>query len=193
MDSIGGMVVVGVVTGGHFIKDIQITVPHRIAVHIPADKMLKSKDLYRDLQTGAIMKLAGDPVFPSHGTVGQDGGRVEALEQEKAQLKMAESEGVAALQKSLTSLEAQMERVLGALAKIADRPATTSVVHVGGSLLPTGVSEVVGGETPMFLPDNILPKDAEVHLQVQKDISSEGGISGATSKLRELRKKAGSS
>jgi hypothetical protein len=60
-------------------------------------------------------------------------------------------------------------------------------VGIDGVLL-RAASEVVGGEVPTYIPDQIMPENAES--QIVADVARTEGtsVSDATSRLRELRR-----
>jgi hypothetical protein len=66
---------------------------------------------------------------------------------------------------------------------------TPQVVIQGAQVAtPQRVSEVVGGDVPMFIPDGIVSGNADVQVQVQEVLSDGDAVSDAQSKLRQLRK-----
>jgi len=197
MNDVGGVSVVGLTSGGHFVTDIQMMIPHKVGVYVPIEKYLKSKDLHRAINSGMIFKL--DSVMGQQENVGSsvDADKLAQLELENARLKEAleqANQQNADLKSGMGALQDQMSAVLLALGRIEAAPKVIQqVVNTVGTTVPgmspmTPVSEVVGGDAPMFLPD--LSQDlGEARINITESTSSEG-VGGAASKLREFRKKA---
>lgn len=90
------------------------------------------------------------------------------------------------LQASMDNLSQQLATLTNAVSKI---PAQQTVVVQGaGAVAAQTLSEVVGGDIPMFIPEDLAPKDAVVQLQVQESSSDGDAVSEAQSRLRKLRK-----
>ena len=194
MNDVGGVSVVGLITGGHFIPDIQVMVPHKCAVYIPVEKYLKSKDLHRAINSGVIFKLDSVMGQQQEGTPSVDFEKLAELELENQRLK--EALGLANrqnqdLQAGMRSLQSQMGEVLSALGRIEAAP--PQIVHQVTATTPSGLTltsglpnEAVGGDTPIFLPD--LSQDlGDARINIESSVSGDR-VSGAASKLRELRK-----
>lgn len=185
----GGMLVAGLKTGTHFIEDIQVSVPHRTPVFIPAEKVLRSADLYRALGQNLLFKLddssltleAPPPVPDANSlTIARLEAENKALREQNAQLQVR--------------LEQQMTLILDGMSRLEQRPVT--VVSSGGSS-PSSASartvdpDAVSTDAPMFLPGSIAPKDAEAQIRVEKHVSEGKSVGAAGDKLRELRRKSG--
>lgn len=192
----GGIDVVGLVTGTHFIADIQVAVPQNIAVHIPAEQVLRSKDLYRSLQQRCIMKLDGGNALRSDSppsVASKPSNELEAenkrLEAEnkllKVELELALARA-ASLQQVFASFGGQLAGIQGALGRLESKePSVRSVMSVA---MPTTHS--VAGDAPVFIPSQIAPKDTgDVSIQVTTSESGESSVSDARTKLREMRRK----
>src|SRR6478735_7194786 len=166
MSDSGGVSVVCLTMGGHFVPDIKVDIPHREQIFIKMEDYLRSRDLHRAINSGIVFKL--DTV-----TVRQPVESAVDIER-------------------MANLQQQMTNVLSALGRIEAAPTTTIVQQVSGpgGYVPasqnTGpVSEAVGGEAPMFLPD--LSQDlGEARIQITEQVS-DGDVSGPASKLRQLR------
>jgi hypothetical protein len=198
MSMTGGITVAGVVTGTHIIEDIRVAVPHKMAVYIPAEQALRSKDLHRALQQGLLFKLDGGsglrsddqppPEAQPSGTT-----RFISLEQENKRLMRELDEAhrrEEGLKQAISALQEQLGAILKVLGRIEARPDPAPVVvQAGGTVVP--LPEVVGGDTPSFIPDEILPKDAETNIRVQKGTAEGSAVIGAASRLRELRRSKG--
>lgn len=200
---IGGITVVGCVTGTHLIADINIAVPHKIAVYIPAEQVLRSKDLHRSLQTHRIMKLDGGSALRTDlgatvPTRQADNARIAQLEAENKQLRRELAEVQAretALHQALGnlgSLASTLSGIQGTLGRLEGQVGQPVLIQgglaaAGGAQAPSGV---VGGEAPTFMPSQITPDNVETSIQVQTETAKESNVSGARSKLREMREKA---
>jgi len=192
---IGGISVVGLAAGEHYLPDIQIVVPHRVQVYIPAEKALRSKDLYRALAQGTIFKLDGGTGYVQQQASASDLISSAALRQENERLNlelaMAQQQ-ITLLKEQLkvsTALQGQMATIMAALGRIEATPkgVPQMMLQPQGSpvIADTGV---VGGEVPMFLPDMTMPNTADVQLNIQQTVS-EDSVTGAASTLRALRSK----
>jgi len=196
---LGGISVVGCVTGTHIIADIGIAVPHKIAVHIPAELLLRSKDLHVALQQGRIMKLDGGSALrvdnkPSHKSEAALIARLEA-ENKKLRRELQEAQNrEAGLHQVLTSLGGQLSGIQGALGRLETRqPVIQQVLATPGGLaanVEASEFEVVGGAAPTFMPEQIAPTNAETSIQVKHEEASQSNVSDARNKLREMRKKS---
>lgn len=184
----GGITVTKSSTGVSFLADIKVYVPHKEAVYIPANQALSSVDLHRALNTKEIFQLSS--TLQQQGVVPQEDPKKVALETEnrilRDQLARSQQQGDA-LQTSMSSLQRQMGELLGAVKVMAETPRTVVQVAAGAAV-PAQTTEAVGGDVPMFLPDNIVPTDAAVHIQVQQSSSNSDKVSVAASKLREMRR-----
>jgi hypothetical protein len=184
----GGMVVVGLSTGDVFIEDIQVVVPHKVAVYIPADKALRSKDLYRVLGQQRVFKLdGGTGVSFDSGQPDDRDARILELEQENSNLRaQLEIVKTSSMQQILGKIQ-ELQAGIGRLETLTvDNP--PSLVRV-----PTVLAHgPVGGDAPTFLPSEIKPKDAEAQIRIDKQVSEGSSLDEAGSKLKELRRKAGS-
>lgn len=184
----GGITVTKTSTGVTFLQDIKVYVPHREAVYIPANQALSSVDLHRALNTKEIFQLSSTLQQPTLAS--QDDPMTTALEAEnrilRDQLARSQQQGEA-LRTSMSSLERQMGELVGVVKGLAEAPRIVQMAP-GATIAASAPTEAVGGDVPMFLPDNIVPTDAAVHIQVQQSSSSSDKVSAAASKLREMRK-----
>lgn len=199
----GGISVVGCVTGTHVIADISVCVPHRIAVFIPAEQVLRSKDLHRGLQQGHIMKLDGGSALRQDAPqpTGPDLSSVVArLEAENKQLRLelevmrsdlevtrARESG---LQQAFAIFGGQLAGIQGALGRLESKEPV--IQRVGGPSVATAPIPrgVVGGAAPVFIPSQITPETDDVSIQIATAESGESPVSDARTKLREMRRKA---
>lgn len=209
---IGDIVVAGLVTGTHVIEDIRVAVPHKVAVRIPANDALRSKDLWRGISQGRLFKLDGGSGLHATPAPSQaaNASRISQLEAQNAELRdenkklrrevataNARYEG---LQQVLTGLQGQLHGIQGALGRLGDLPAAlqgmvmvTPQHGMAASVapgLPVDDGGVVGGEAPKFIPESIKPKEATTQIQVKSETTDGTNLSAAASRLKELRKKA---
>lgn len=205
----GEVVVAGLVTGTHLIEDIGVTVPHQVAVRIPADVALKSKDLWRGIQQNRLFRLnAGSGLNiaaevhaqpPANAAVQQENQRLhhetQRLQQENQRLQQenqrlaaelaAERQRNDSLQAALVS---GLQGVQTAIGKLESAP---RVVLAGPGAAQAGGSDVVGGDVPTFVPDKILPENVEAQIRPDKTTAEQSNVSSAASRLRELRRGGG--
>lgn len=189
MNDVGGISVVGLTTGGHFIPDIRVNVPHKCQVWIPIEQYLKSKDLHRAINSGVIFKL--DSVMGQQQEVvpSVDLAKMAQLELDNQRLKealeLAHSQNLD-LQLGMKSLQEQMGTVLSALGRIEAAP---QIATIAPGVTLTSINEAVGGEAPMFLPD-VSQELGSARINIESSVSGDS-VTGAASKLRALRKGSG--
>jgi len=180
----GGITVSKSSTGTFLIEDIQVLVSHKEPTYIPGHKAVMSTDLHRALGTKVLFQLMS--TLPLQAKPEQ--GRVDTLEHENRLLR----EALAKSTSSTQALERQVANLVGAVEKLAATPPqVVQVVNQGSfaAVAQAPVSEAVGGETPMFLPDDLVPKEGvDVQLKVQEGVSEGTSVSEAASRLRQLRK-----
>lgn len=205
----GEVVVAGLVTGTHLIEDIGVTVPHQVAVRIPADVALKSKDLWRGIQQNRLFRLnAGSGLNiaaevhappPANAAVQQENQRLhhesQRLQQENARLQQenqrlaaelaAERQRNDSLQAALVS---GLQGVQTAIGKLESAP---RVVMAGPGAAPVGGPDVVGGDVPTFVPGKILPDNVEAQIRPDKATAERSNVASAASRLRELKRGGG--
>ncbi len=207
----GGMAVVGMVTGGHRLDDISVVVPHKVVVVLTADQALRSKDLYRALGQHQIFRLDSITYNPGAAIDDTQEHREKAQTQIRAleaQIKTLHSEK-AALEAKVQQLGQELEQAKAAngnlgqvlqqlkglgdvMHRIEQRPVQTVVTSVAPPPT-TGPAPLrfVDDAAPVFIPDNIRPKDATIQIQVDTQVSDNAGVSDAADKLRKLRKRDG--
>lgn len=181
----GGIRVTKPTTGApHLIRDIMVSVPHRVSVYIPADKALNSKDLYRDLATGAIFQLSGFIKQDApEGVEDEDDDETPAAPAKRAPEASVKGEDTASLKEGMARLERQLATLTTALQNLT----VTQVVQATPGEAPKAKDAgAIDLNAPMFIPDNLIPK-ADVNIQAKEAVSNEG-ISNAASKLKELRR-----
>lgn len=193
----GEIVVAGLMTGGYLIEDIRINVPHQVAVRIPADLAMQSKDLWRAIQQRLLFKLdAGAGIYPVPvSSPSDDNHRIAVLEAENKTLRQeldAERQRNQGLQVSFQGLQASLrglELSLGRMEsspRVYSQPGASPVVNAG-----TSTPEVVGGGTPTFVPSRIRPEtNVDAKIQTTTETSEKGNVSAAANKLKEMRRQA---
>lgn len=195
----GEVVVAGMVTGVHYIEDIQVSVGHRDAVRIPAEVAYRSKDLWRAIQQGFLFKLSAGSGFvpnalPAPSPPPVDSGlqaEVERLRAENQRLTTeleTERTRNGTLQTLLTSLTSGLQGVQEAIGKLESSP---RVVVAGPGATAAVEAGVVGGDAPTFVPGRIQPTNVETQIRTEKETTDSSNISSAASRLRELRRGGG--
>jgi hypothetical protein len=206
------VIVTNVRMGTYVISDIGIDVPHGVVVHIPSEKALRSKDLWRGISQrtlfqfhpSAIHKGALMPVQPPEPlppppepTVYQAPETlVHALTEHNKALTLAVERRDEVLFALVTEQQRQLaeqgKQLAEAVRLLRERPvSTTAPSNVAGAV--PGLPDVVNGDAPVFIPSAIKPKDVESHVNVQTEASEGSSVSGAASALRRLRQGGGDS
>lgn len=198
-----GMTVVGAITGSHIIEDLGIVVPHRVAVSLTPEQMLRSKDLYRGLQQGYLFKLHDAPnIKPA--TV-PEVTRSVTLEHENARLQDALDSMVgrnAVLQQELTVIHLKLDTILGRLdtphQKLDSIIATLEklqqpqyVAKLESPLRAQSSEGAVASEIPIFLPETLKLEDVEASIEVEQVSTSGANVKGAGDRLRQIRRGGG--
>lgn len=187
-------VVVGMVTGEHFLADLNLRIPYRTPIPITDADYVNSRDLNRAVQQNLVKVFAQssipDPLPPSYASVAGLEQKVEKLHlalADSERLRKEEAEARRDLEGRIAAQGRTLEDILSAIKSI---PAPQTVVVQGGmgGVLPKP-SEVVGGDAPMFIPENIPLGDSARISPATREGSSD--IGEAARKLRELRKTQG--
>jgi hypothetical protein len=180
-------VVMGLITGEHYIEDLKLRVPYRTPMPITEEDFLSSKDLCRAVQQN-LVKVVAQASIPSptpHNNVLGLERRIESLQSTLAESERARKELEVTMAARLANQEDQLSAILRAIKEI---PATQTVVVQGtgnGHSSPKQ-SEVVGGEVPMFIPDHTpIGTDARIQMTTGE---GQADLGEAARKLRELRK-----
>jgi len=177
----GGMVVLGNVTGTHLIEDIQVSVPYQVAVTLTQEDVVRSRDLWVALQQRFIVKLRDFRQVPnpprSNNATSADSSDLLRLQEENRKLQ---SELRQSNQRT-DGLEYKLDAILAALGKL-------STVSPRGETAPVEkpLSEAVGGDTPMFLPE-FSGTEAEARIKVKTQQEESGRVQEAAALLRRLR------
>lgn len=198
----GGITVTAVITGGYNIDDLQLHVPCRIATYIPADDMLRSKDLYRGLSQRLLFKLDGGSAYTTEALArvpDENLVRISQLEAETRGLKGQLDSSAAtnkALQGLLEGLQSQMmgiqqgiERIEAKGISVIGTSVTFSTPPTPSVSTPVTKDDDVVMDVPVFLPKEIKPKGVETQISTESQTVSGASIGAAEGKLRELRKK----
>lgn len=184
----GDVVVLGLVSPSHFLTDIQTEVPHMGQVVISGEKAIHSKDLWRAISSRQIYQLNTLPNLSRSAmssTLEADlRGRIAELEVENRVLKATILESQST-QKPTVDYTAQQEK-LDAILRMVSNPGFSAA----SNLRPIS-SDQVKDEPLLFIPSTITPVDAETRIESKTEESESSGVSGAASKLRDMRKKQG--
>jgi hypothetical protein len=206
----GSYTVVGMVTGTHLVEDINVTVPHQVAVDISADDAHRSRDLWIGIDQKRLFLLKGHsrtaravpqtpaPSLPT-GTKESDNLRVEldttrkelAVVQKKLDTALSElavaQDRNTSLQETRASLQEDHAKKLETIVTMLSRLETGQVNVV------EGVQEALQAvEAPVFIPGKIQPVGAEANIQPKEgDVLKKSSVKGAASTLRALRKGKG--
>lgn len=186
--------VLGLVGGSHFIEDIQTEVPLGHQVTIPADKALRSKDLWRGISSRQLFQIRVLPNQPP--TPPSVDPAIEQDLRTKVQRLEVENQ---ALRDQLTNQQMMMvtQQAESQKAMIAQQSRLDDIVR----MLSTGiqVTHVATGTTtanpgvvdeiPAYIPSVITPEVAETRIETKMEEAQNSGLSGAAGKLRELRGK----
>lgn len=186
-------VVIGMVTGEHYIEDLKLRVPYRTPIPITDTDFINSKDLNRAVQQNLVKVVAQASIPSPMPTLPNINGLELQVEQLNSALKdsqKAHQEEVQARLRLETEIKSQNEKLNQILSAIQSLPAPQTVVVQGtNGTSGSRASEVVGGDVPMFIPENIPTGDAaRISLPTSE---SSTDIGEAAQKLRQLRKTQG--
>lgn len=187
-------VVIGMVTGEHYVEDLKLRVPYKTAMPITENDFLNSKDLNRAAQQNLVKVVAQASVPSSTPSLPNVVGLERKIDQLESALRASETaraEEVQARKDLETKIEAQNTTLSQILSAVQAIPAPQTVVVQGGGNGVGKPSDVVGGDVPMFIPENIpIGTDARITLPTKESSSDVGE---AAQKLRQLRKSQGGS
>lgn len=173
--------VLGLMVPTCLLGDIAMDVPHGQVVVIPADKALRSKDLWRCIGQKLLFRMQGGPGRP-YAPVGTGVSpdvllsRTENLEEESRQLRSALAAQTEKLDAILSLLQSGTPWVAGPQAS-------------GAHVAKVSAAEVVASEAPTFIPSAIAPQNAETRIEPRESEGESVSVLGAAEKLRELRQK----
>lgn len=217
----GEYVVVGMVTGTHIIEDINTPVPYQVAVSISLDKGHRSRDLWIGIDQKRLFLLKGvsgavrapqrelpAPAAPAPiAPVQRDDSELKKTQAElkKIQIELAGSQTkLAGSQTKLTEALIELAETRKQMAaiqkghtqKLDSIVSMLSRLETGQVSVVEGVQEAlqaVGGDTPMFISENIKPKGAETSIQKKEVVLKSSSVKSAASTLRDLKKGKGKS
>lgn len=194
-DMKGHVTVIGWVTGVHLIEDIKVTVPYGTAVTIPAEAVVRSRDLQIAIQQKRVVEVANMMGNRAQVSFAQPAAtppsippaELEALRNANDQLTRSVEE----LRKQNATQQSQFQAILDALGTMSTKePTVVHHHHGGGNGFSAGGSDVVGGDVPKYIPSQIKTDDTTGRISMQTSTSSdEADFDKSVSKLRELRKK----
>lgn len=178
----GDVTVLGLKSDTCVLADIGMDVPHGRVVTIPADRAVRSKDLYRGINQGYLFRLsipaAANPALNVLQAEAQSlRERVAQLEAENKTLRerLAQAEARAPLDGKLDAILAALQSgrsLPGALPSLAKEVAEPLVVEVA---------------PPPFIPSKIQRDDMRGHVMTET-AEGAGDVSSAAAKLREMRR-----
>ena len=195
--------VMNVKTGTVMIEDISVDVPQGVVVSIPADKALRSKDLWRKISQRLLFRFHGGSIHsgmpmpatpvvptpvPEAPAVPVQPSTVHALEEQNRMLRETLEQREEIFVAALLAQQGRHEEILSAVRGIAAGGPLSS----GSGARTSTVDEGIPGDAPIFIPSTIKSKDLEAHVNVQQDEGGADGVSAATLALRRLREKQGS-
>jgi hypothetical protein len=190
----GGMLVTKSSTGSFLIEDIKICVTHGgTGTYICADDAVNSSDLYRAINSGVLMLLVDSmpqvPVKPAQ----QPGfSKEELLQNENQELREALARSTQqgdSLQTSMSSLQDQLTTLLAAVGRIETAPKAVQTIVVAEGQARSIQAQEPSERLPVFVPDDLIPKDAEVRINFHTETAEKDTTSDTVSKLRELRRR----
>ena len=190
----GDVRVVGLVSGTHLIEDIGRDVPYGVMVTIPGELALRSKDLWRGVESKCLHRVSAVLSNAPDQEKVRLRQYITELESSLAQLKQENDALRAQLEKATAapaapSYDAKLDSILAAIQNVNVTVVAPSVPV--GTTVPTKQSQnVIDGSAPTFLPSEIKPKDVDARIDVQGEKSEASGVSSASERLRKLRQKS---
>ena len=208
-----GVTVVGLVHASHVLEDISVEVPYRVAVCIPPNLALRSRDLKTALEEKKVLALNGalppgasfrglgpvlraaspkarairtpEPPTPVTSTTVSDSTLLQEVLANQAVLQTLSH----TLQGGLQALVSQLAEVQASLKRIeALRP----VAGIPTTTSPEEPSEVFdGGAVPHFIPAVIKDDSAQVNIQLDEQKTPSSALGSAKTALKSLRRKDG--
>lgn len=210
-EEMSGDIIVCGVGADEIIDDIGVSAPKGEAVRVPGDKAYRSKDVWRLLSQGRLLRLNVNPLLraraaasPAQPQVVNEGLEVLQSEYNKAtaeiarlrsELSQVRSEAIA-VRSELTAARAEIERLKGVenhAAKLDDiitllKERPTVVNNVAPSTAPqASVPELE--DIPMYIPSQIKSEAAESRVAVKEESAPASALADASKALREKRKK----
>jgi hypothetical protein len=187
----GGMLVTKSSTGSYLIEDIKVCVGHGgTGTYISANEVVNSSDLYRAINSG-ILTLLVDSMPQANPAQQPRPSREDTLQNENRELREAlarSNQQGNELQSSMSLLQGQVATLLAAVGRIETAPKAVQTVVVVEEQASSTQAQKHFEELPVFVPDDLIPKDAKVRINFHTETSEEDTTSGTVSKLRELRR-----
>ena len=179
----GDVPVVGMKPDTCILADIGTDVPHGRLVVIPADKALRSRDLYRAINQGFLFRLNPGPPPPPMA-MNPMLLEVQALREQVAKLEELNR----VLQEKLLVAEAHIpnqDKLDTILALLQSAP--VAMGRAATDTIPSPAPEVVDFVPPPFIPSRIRSDSMQGRIQTETATGS-GDVASATAKLRDLRR-----
>lgn len=188
----GGILVTKVSTGTLFIADIRTNVTHGESTYISADNYLNSTDLHRAINSKLVKTLVDSmpqvPVKPAQQPVSS---REELLLNENIELREALARSLRqgdTLQAGMSGLEGKLGALLAVVERIDAAPKVVQVLAASGVPVVAKPVQEASEAVPVFVPDDLIPENAEVRISFQTETSEGDTTSNTVSKLRQLRR-----
>lgn len=182
-------------TGTFLIEDIKTYVSHGSGTYIKADDAVKSSDLYRAINSGILMVLVDSmPQTVAKSAPQPTPSREGLLEKENQELRAALDRSHlqgSSLQASLETLQGQMSTLLAAVGRLEAVPKVVPAADGPRTLVTASQPQGDPSDLPVFVPDDLIPTNAQVRINFQTEVSGEDTTSDAVSKLRQLRRGRG--
>jgi len=176
------------------IEDIKVSVPHQVAVYIPAEQAYKSKDLWRGLSQRRLFRLTGGSglvIEPNTKPPSVDETLTEATIDNKKlrrDLERSRQQNVG-LQGAIQSMQGQLGAILQVLGKFENGgiPLAVAPQIAAVQAAQAEANKAVGGEVPSFIPDDIRPDDAKSSISVKAQVIEGSSVMDAAKLLRKAR------
>lgn len=186
--------VAGMVTGSYMIEDLRISVPHQVAVYVPAEQAYKSKDFWRGISQRRLFLLTGGSglaVEPDAKTPLADETLTEAaLDNKKLRrdLERSRQQNVG-LQGAIQSMQGQLGAILQVLGKFenGEIPLAVAPQIAAVQAAQAEANKAVGGEVPSFIPDDLKPDNARSNISVDAEVVEGSSVMDAAKLLRKAR------
>lgn len=205
----GDITVIGNVGGCHLLEDIKVNVPCNVEVNIPAEMVIRSRDLQIALQKKLVRRAsreAGVPMVkkPQFAVVPSTRAeRSSALEEENLKLKKQLQEVQRRLlevraqerreqeeldRKKNDGFQQQLNEITAALKRLESRPVSPVVV---ASETQRAVSQIpstgISADSPDFIQDmSVNPDDVSIELESHSSDGDEN-ILNAAKRLKSLK------
>jgi hypothetical protein len=169
----GDIRVIGLVPPTHVLEDIRMDVPHGVTVIIPGDKAIQSKDLWRAINQKLVFQLPSAAAPPPTGP--------HTSTEDEAHIRQLEAENLA-LRETLKTVQNQQQKLDAILAALQGGGGV--IIRAPGKAVAPDVAD---GTAPQFIPSEIKPREAETHIEEQREEST-AAVSSAAERLRQIRR-----